>query len=183
MGSSLPPPATLDLVGSFARRDGDTIELLFARAEVPAGAGELSVTLSQGSNVVRAPATARPARTGQDVTVRVPESEVGDGVWSLELGRPSAEAQSPVTARLLVQGRRPVVLLWGPSFEQPKAKAAKKAAKKPAQKAGKTAAPTLAGRIAKGGSKALDAGLRPLPEAQATKIRDTARKIARTVLR
>ena len=35
MGSSLPPPATLDLVGSFARRDGATIELLLARAEVP----------------------------------------------------------------------------------------------------------------------------------------------------
>jgi hypothetical protein len=177
MGSSLPPPATLDLVGSFARRDGDTIELLFARAEVPAGEGDLLLTMTSGGAVAHAPARLRPAPTGQDVVVRVPESEVGDGVWSLELGRPSAEAPSPVTARLLIQGRRPVVLLWGPTIGQPQRKAAKKAPKK-----GTKAAPTLAGRIAKGGSKALDAGLRPLPDRQATKIRDTARKIAKTVL-
>jgi hypothetical protein len=107
----------------------------------------------------------------------VPESEVGDGVWLLGLGRPSAEVPSPVTARLLIQGRRPVVLLWGPTIDKPKAKAAKKPATK-----GTKAAPTLAGRIAKGGSKALDAGLRPLPDKQAVRIRDTARKIAKTVL-
>jgi hypothetical protein len=169
MGSSLPPPATLDLVGSVARRDGSTIELVFARAEVPGGTGELSLTLTQKDVVVHAPAQTRSTPGGTDVVVRVPEQELGDGLWGLQLGRASADEPSQVTARLLVQGRRPVVLLWG-------------------QKSGKSRVPTakrppgLAGRIAAGGSKALDVGLRPLPDRQATRIRETARKVAKTVL-
>ncbi len=169
MGSSLPPPATLDLVGSAARRDGDTVELLLARAQVPEGDGALTVTLTRGERVVRAAAQVRPAEEGQDVVVRVPAGQLSDGRWALALGRESADQLSPVTARLLVQGRRPLVLLWG-------------------QKAGRTRlptpkrAPTLVGRMASGGKKALDAGLRPVPPRQAAKIRSTAKSVAKSVL-
>jgi hypothetical protein len=169
MGSSLPPPATLDLVGSAARRDGDTVELTLARAQVPEGDGALTVRLSRGEQVVRAQAEVRPAESGQDVVVRLPAAQLSDGRWALALGRESAEQLSPVTARLLVQGRRPLVLLWG-------------------QKAGKSRlptpkrAPTLAGRVAVGGRKALDAGLRPLPPRQAARIRSTAKSVAKSVL-
>ncbi len=169
MGSSLPPPATLDLVGSAARRDGDTVELLLVRAQVPEGDGALTVTLTRGQQVVHAPAEATAAEGGQDVVVRVPARELSDGRWAIALGRESAEQLSPVTARLLVQGRRPLVLLWG-------------------QRAGKSRLPTprrpttLVGRVTNGGRKALDLGLRPLPPGQAAKLRSTAKSVAKSVL-
>ena len=57
------------------------------------------------------------------------------------------------------------------------------------EKAGKTALPvarrgggTVARRVATSGGKALDAGLKVLPEWAATKVRSSVRKVARTVL-
>ena len=170
MGQSLPPPATLDLVGSFARRNGPAVDLLLARSDLPSSTGPLVVHLARGSHAVTGTASVRQTSTGTDVVASVPAKHLTDGTWSIRLGVDGDDETVPVSARLLIQGERPVVLLWG-------------------EKAGKTALPvarrgsgTVARRVARGGSKALDAGLKGLPEPAATKVRSTVRKVARTVL-
>jgi hypothetical protein len=81
----------------------------------------------------------------------------------------------PVSARLLVQGQRPVVLLWGE-----KTKKSVLPAGRPSLRAGGRAA--AARRAALTGSKALDRGLKVLPDQQAEKVRRTVRKVAKSVL-
>ena len=170
MGQSLPPPATLDLVGSFARRNGAAVDLLLARSDLPSSTGPLVVHLARGSHVVTGTAAVRQTAGGSDVVASVPAKRLTDGTWSIRLGVEGDDETVPVSARLLVQGERPVVLLWG-------------------EKAGKTALPvarrgggTVARRVATSGGKALDAGLKVLPESAATKVRSSVRKVARTVL-
>jgi hypothetical protein len=171
MGQSLPPPATLDLVGSYARRNGAAVDLLLARSDLPSSTGPLVVHLARGSHSVTGTASVRASGDGSDVVAKVPAKRLSDGTWSIRLGVDGDDETVPVSARLLVQGDRPVVLLWG-------------------EKAGKTMLPTarrgrsgtVTRRVVVGGSKALDAGLKVLPEPTAAKVRSTVRKVARTVL-
>jgi len=170
MGQSLPPPATLDLVGSYARRHGADVHLLLARSDLPNSTGPLVVHLARGTKRVTGTATVRESGAGSDVVASVPAKHLGDGVWTIRLGVQGDDDTVPVTARLLVQGERPVVLLWG-------------------EKGQKSAVPTRRGtatvgrRVAVRGSKALDIGLKVLPDPAAEKVRSTARKVAKSVLR
>ena len=113
MGQSLPPPATLDLVGSFARRNGSSVDLLLARSDLPGSTGPLVVELSKGSRSVVGSAAVHTLGEGSDVRASVPADALSDGVWTIQLGVQGEDERVPVSARLLVQGQRPVVLLWG----------------------------------------------------------------------
>jgi hypothetical protein len=171
MGQSLPPPATLDLVGSYARRNGSAIDLLLARSDLPNSTGPLVVELSKGASSVTGTAEVRASGEGSDVQASVPARQLSDGVWKIQLGVAGDDERVPVSARLLVQGQRPVVLLWGEKTQKSMVPAAK------------TVTGGVARRVAAGGSKALDVGLKALPEQQAAKVRQTVKKVAKAVLR
>lgn len=175
MGQSLPPPATLDLVGSFARRNGSSVELLLARSDLPGSTGPLVVELSKGSRSVVGSAAVHTLGEGSDVRASVPAGALSDGVWTIQLGVQGEDERVPVSARLLVQGQRPVVLLWGE-----KTKKSVLPAGRPSLRVGGRAA--AARRAALTGSKALDRGLKVLPDQQAEKVRRTVRKVAKSVL-
>ena len=169
MGLSLPPPATLDLVGSYARRRADTVELVLARSDLPASSDALVVRLTKSVHAVTGTARVRQTEDGSDVVATIPSGALQDGIWQIGLGAQGDDEFAPVSARLLVQGPRPVVLLWGE-----KGTASRVPSARPT--------PTVARRAATAGGKALDAGLRVLPARQADKVRSTLRKAARTVL-
>jgi hypothetical protein len=170
MGQSLPPPATLDLVGSYARRTGANVDLLLARSDLPNSTGPLELHLKRGSKSVTGTASVRASGEGSDVVASVPAKHLSDGTWTIQLGVKGDDDLVPVSARLLVQGQRPVVLLWG-------------------EKGQKSAVPTsnanrtgMARRVAVTGGKALDKGLKVLPDPAAAKVRTTVRKVAKSVL-
>lgn len=170
MGQSLPPPATLDLVGSFARRNGSDVDLLLARSDLPNSTGALVVHLARGSKSVTGTASVRESGEGSDVVAKVPAKHLSDGTWTIRLGVKGDDETVPVTARLLVQGQRPVVLLWGekdPKSAVPTSRGAS----------------TVARRVAVSGSKVLDAGLKVLPDPAAAKVRTSVKKVAKSVLR
>jgi hypothetical protein len=169
MGLSLPPPATLDLVGSYARRTGDSVELVLARSDLPSSIGGLVVRLTRGAHSVTGTAQVRASGEGSDVLAQVPAGQLSDGIWQIGLGGEGDDEFAPVTARLLVQGPRPVVLLWGA-----KATASRVPASRPA--------PGVPRRAATTGGKVLDAGLRVLPEPSANKVRQKLRRMARSLI-
>jgi hypothetical protein len=125
MGNSLPPPAEFDLVDSFARLRGADVEIVLAEPKTELTDGGLTVRLTQGRTSVDAPAEASEMATGRRLTVRVPRRRLTDGTWSLVVVRPDGDV-APLAARLLVQGRRPLVLLWGAkggnTYEPPSAR-------------------------------------------------------------
>lgn len=164
MGDSLPPPAEFDLVDSYARLRGATAEIVLAEPKTDLSGGSLTVRLSLGASVVTAPAEADGAR----LTVRIPRAQLTDGTWSLSVIRPDG-AEAPLAARLLVQGRRPLVLLWG-------AKPAKTQLP-PGRAAGSKK------RVAKAAGHALDRALTVLPPEKAEKVRGQARRKARKLLK
>jgi hypothetical protein len=169
MGLSLPPPATLDLVGSYARRRGDAVELVLARSDLPSASGLIVVRLTNGASTVTGTAEVREAAEGSDVVGSVPANALKDGIWTIGLGGQGDDEFAPVTARLLVQGPRPVVLLWGEKGT---------ASKAPLGRAG-----AVRLRVVAAGSKALDAGLKVLPPNRADQVRAAVHKVARSVLR
>jgi hypothetical protein len=169
MGLSLPPPATLDLVGSYARRRGDVVELVLARSDLPSTSGPIVVRLTKGSSVVTGSAEVREAGEGSDVVGSVPVRSLTDGIWGIGLGGAGDDEFAPVTARLLVQGARPVVLLWGEQGTKSKAPDGRAASARR--------------RVLETGSKALDTGLRLLPPQRADQVRAGVKKVARSVLR
>ena len=169
MGLSLPPPATLDLVGSYARRRDGQVELVLARSDLPASTGPLVVRLTKGTQAVTGTATVQEHGEGTDVIGHVPAAALRDGVWQIGLGGEGDDEFAPVTARLLVQGARPVVLLWGE-----KGTASRVPAGRPT--------PSVARRVATVGGRAVDTGLRALPAARAEQVRSTLRRVARRIL-
>src|SRR3954447_15942241 len=167
MGDSLPPPAEFDLVDSFARLRGTDAEIVLSEPKTELAASGATVRLAQGGRSVDAPAEVADSPAGRRLIVRVPRNRLGDGIWSLGVLR-SDDAVAPLAARLLVQGRRPLVLLWG-------------------AKGGKSHVPT--GReehpkqgLAGAGARVLDRALPALPEDRAKRVRAQARAVARKVL-
>ena len=163
MGDSLPPPAEFDLVDSFARQRGSDVEIVFAEPKTDISGDQLAVRLTLGQRVV----TARAEGSGARLTVRVARSELTDGTWGLSVVRPDG-AVAPLAARLLVQGRRPVVLLWG-------AKATRTLV--PLGRADEPKA-----RVARAGARALDRAVAVLPPERAKQVRRGARRAARKLL-
>jgi hypothetical protein len=168
MGDSLPPPAEFDLVDSFARLRGTEAEIVLAEPKTEIADDGVSVRLQQGGQSLDAPAEATDSGLGRRLVVRVPRNRLTDGTWSLAVVRPDGSI-APLAARLLVQGARPLVLLWG-------AKAGKTQ-----EPAGRPNDPKI--RAARAGARVLDRALTPLPADKAKQIRRQARQLARKILK
>lgn len=167
MGNSLPPPAAIDLVGSYARRHGDDVKIVLWDPQFSTRTSVL--VLEKGRGSVRGRVELIDEASGRCLVGHVPRGSVTDGIWSIAL-RPDSGDDEPVDARLLVQGDRPLVLLWGA-----KTKPSAVPPARPAAAARKRRAAAKAGR-------AVDVALRVLPPDRATKVRSTMRKTARKVL-
>ncbi len=166
MGLSAPPPASIDLVGSFARRRGSDVELvLWAPTQAQHAT---AVELAKGASVVRGSIELVSDSEGDRLVARVARAELSDGQWSITVLTPDGE-RSSVEARLLVQDARPLVLLWGA-----KSLEAGLTPEPPAQTARK--------RAAQAGGRLLDSALRPLPPQRAVAARRSLRRAARRVL-
>lgn len=111
MGQFTPPPATIDLVESYARRRGEQIELVLARPTMRITKQQPTIRLLKGKRTVETAVEIVGAGDARRLVARVPQEQLGDGIWALEL-RPGTGPE-PLEARLLVQGARPVVLLMG----------------------------------------------------------------------
>lgn len=161
MGNSLPPPAAIDLVGSFARRRGSAIEIVLWEPKLAETSGAL--LLKKGRRTVESPVKLIEDAAGRRLLARTPGGKLTDGIWSMRL-RAATGNDEPVGARLLVQGERPVVLLWG-------------AASKPSDvpRSGRRKAAAAVGRT-------LDRAVSVLPPEHAVQVRSSIRKAARRVL-
>lgn len=113
MGNSRPPKAAeISLVDSYARRAGQRAELVLAdpRIDLPADPTVLlrhrkdRTELEAGAELVE-------DERGRRLLVSVPLSGLADGIWAVRLR--TADGESGLGCRLLVQGDRPLVLLWG----------------------------------------------------------------------
>lgn len=167
MGKSLPPPAGFDLVGSFARRRGSDVELVLSKPTTQISQSPGTVTLRKGNASVEATAEFSDGPGGPKLTMRAPRDRFADGVYSLTL-QLGAGSHQELDARLLVQGERPIVLLWGATGYKSMIPTARSddSKRRAAAKAG----------------KALDRALTVLSEDKAKKVRSRARKVARKVL-
>lgn len=167
MGDSLPPPAEFDLVGSFARRRGSDVEIVLAKPEVTVGPSA-TVTLRKDGSTVVAQARLDEGVSGPRLVVRAARTKFSNGTWSLTLQSGTGTGE-PLAARLLVQGERPLVLLWGV--------AGTKSMVPPAHRAD-----SARRRAAASAGRALDVALNVLPEQKAGQLRARARSTARRVL-
>jgi hypothetical protein len=166
VGDSLPPPASFDLVGSFARRAGQDAEIVIfePKLRLPAGASP-AIALRNGARSVHASVTIEETAHGKRLVARTARDQLTDGMWSLELR--AGAAPERLDARLLVQGERPLVLLWGADSTPKYARRGR----------------TPRRRAAAAGGRALDKALTVLPAERAERIRKQARGIARRLLR
>lgn len=168
MGNSLPPPAAFDLISSFARVIGANIEVVLADPKVELAMPTLNIGLRRGRLVVIAAGSIERSANGARILVRVARNALTDGTWTLSIERESGPSER-IDARLLVQGDRPVVLLWGaqdPRSSIPKARTVTTR---------RRAAAAVAGQ-------ALDNALIVLPEQQAKRLRASARTAARRLM-
>lgn len=112
MGSSLPPKASIDLVASYARLRGDRVEIVLVEP-IDLVEGEVWAELRRlrGDRSIRATLELVTTEQGRRYVITCPRSELTDGRWGITLH--NAEDQQRVNARLLVQGDRPLCLLWG----------------------------------------------------------------------
>jgi hypothetical protein len=163
MGNSMPPPAAFDLVDSFARLRGSSIELVLADAKLDEAPGAPSVILAKGKHSVTAAGELTDNAGTRHLVVRAPRASLSDGVWTIAVQGIGAETLR-MEARLLVQADRPLVLLWG-------------------AKAGPTQAPSARTRkLASRGGRVLDRGLSVLPPQKAAAARAAIRRRARKIL-
>jgi hypothetical protein len=169
MGDSMPPPATFDLVDSCARRRGSDVEIVLGAPKTELNEAGAVIRLTSGKRSVDANGQLVQSPTGPLLTVRAPRDQFVDGIWSMTT-RADDDRFVPLAARLLVQGDRPLVLLWGAKAartELPPARGVRAAGKR---------------RAAAVGGRALDGVLAVLPDERARTIRQRARRVARRVL-
>lgn len=111
MGKSQPPPAAVDLVASFVRRRDADVEIVLGEPAVEAASGTL--VLSHDRRSVRADATLVDGGSGRRLVARAPRRSLTNGIWQMRLESGTDRSAQPIGSRLLVQGHRPLVLLWG----------------------------------------------------------------------
>jgi hypothetical protein len=115
VGDSKPPEsAPVNLVNSYARRRGGLVEVVLADPQPPLDAEGAVMVLRRGgrdAERVRATASLVDDARGRRLVAAFPSDAVGDGQWRVVV-RAGGRRTAP-GVRLLVQGRRPTVLLWG----------------------------------------------------------------------
>ncbi|MBV9830082.1 MAG: hypothetical protein JOZ82_00685 [Marmoricola sp.] len=164
-------PIHIDFVDSYARLRGDDVEIVLATGEVSAS-NESTLVLSQGDVAVKASTSAATSGDAPLLVASTARAGLSDGTWSIALG-----SGQPFDARLLVQGRRPVVLVLGAQPMPSRAPARRRRA------AGTAPAPlSTKQKVASAGGKVLDRALGVLPADRAARARQRARSMARSVL-
>jgi hypothetical protein len=163
MGDSKPPNADFDLVDSYARRRGADIEIFLADPHADLQAAT-ALTLSRSGDEVQVAMEPAQSPNGPVLVARVPADRLTNGRWTLHATSESGSKQ--ISARLLLQGRRPVVLLWGAHGS---ATEVPERARPATPKEG----------VASLGGKVLDVAVSALPAERAQKIRGAARDAAR----
>lgn len=112
MGDSRPPEAApLDLVNSYARRRGDRVEVVLAQPEAGLAVDGATVVLRSGDERRRATGALVDDARGRRLVASFPAERLTDGQWAVVVRHDGNRTRAGV--RLLVQGERPVVLLWG----------------------------------------------------------------------
>ena len=118
MGDSRPPgSAPVNVVNSYARRRGGRVEVVLADPATPLDSGDPVVVLRDGRQRVRSAATVVDDARGRRLVASFPLAELGDGQYRVVVR--TADARTSAGLRLLVQGDRPVVLLWGDRPSRP----------------------------------------------------------------
>ncbi len=138
MGSSKPPATDVDLVDSFARLVGREVEVVLADAGPGIDDGA-TVVLRGRDGVLRGTLSIADGDLGRRGVVRFERSALTDGQYAVGL------EERTLGCRLLVQGNRPLVLLWGaaaPSSRLPVPHPRPRATRTPARRAR-----ALAGRV------------------------------------
>lgn len=110
MGSSQPPATEVDLIDSYARLVGEQVEVVLA--DPGPGIGDGATVLLRGrSGAQRGTLVLLDEDHVRRGVVRFQRSTLTDGEHAALLDTDAGE--QPLGCRLLVQGARPLVLLWG----------------------------------------------------------------------
>jgi hypothetical protein len=116
MSESEPATSRIDHVASYVRlRDGQ-VELEIVEPTVAIARRHPQLTLRRGRQRVNIRGDFVKNEAVRKVTATVPRGDLTDGVWRIIL-RPGGNRPTRLDARLLVQGERPLVLLWGAEAE------------------------------------------------------------------
>jgi hypothetical protein len=98
-------------VNSYALRRAGRIEVVLADPAPPLDADGAVMVLRAGRERVRSRATVVDDGRGRRLVASFAEEELADGQYRVVVR--TSETRSRPGVRLLVQGQRPVVLLWG----------------------------------------------------------------------
>ena len=122
MGDSRPPgSAPVDLVNSYALRRGDRVEVSLAEPSAPMVAEGAVMVLRQGDRRLRSEASVVDDARGRRLVASFASGDLDDGQYRVVVR--ADEVRTKAGVRLLVQGRRPVVLLWGDRPARPQVEA------------------------------------------------------------
>lgn len=110
MGNSKPPKATFDLIDSYAHLVGDDVRIVLHEPRFDI-AEPAALRLIQGKRQRQAEVRVTDGATGRHVVATISRDGLTDGTWNLRLRTEDRNAR--LNVRLLVQGDRPLVLLWG----------------------------------------------------------------------
>jgi hypothetical protein len=112
MGDSRPPASMpVDLVNSYALRRGDRVEVSLAEPSAAMVAQGAVMVLRQDGRRIRSEASVVDDARGRRLVASFASGDLDDGQYRVVVR--ADDVRTKVGARLLVQGRRPVVLLWG----------------------------------------------------------------------
>ena len=110
MGNSKPPKAQFDLIGSYARRRGNDVEIVLADP-VDEISSVTEFTLRRAGRDITVPVSLVGGSPNRLVG-RLPRTQLSDGIWNIRRDAAGGD-EFRLGARLLVQGERPLVLLLG----------------------------------------------------------------------
>ena len=107
-------PTPVELVTSYAYRDGDSIKLVMDLPGFTTTADEIGVQLRRGKQVRRVQGAASSTALGTRLDVVVPGRALGRRAWRLAIQADGDADYRPIQARLLARQAQPVALLTGP---------------------------------------------------------------------
>lgn len=136
----------VELVTSYAYRDGEAIRLVMDLPTLAPAGAEVSVRLRRGNRFLYAEGTASAATTGTRIEATVPGRRLGRRAWTLAIQPAGENEYQPIQARLLARFSQPVALLTGPVPTTRMAEPQPRAVPKPAPSLGARAR-SVAGRI------------------------------------
>lgn len=110
----LATPVIADSLLSYARLDGDSVRVVLVLADAPEVVGpRIFIRFQNGETGFRAPAMLDRSSGRIRLEVSVPREQLADGTWNLRLRHPGATSLCNLQARLLLDVRQPVALLFG----------------------------------------------------------------------